>query len=246
MELIHELLGYQNIKIIQNDDMFSFSLDSMLLADFVKTSAKTKNIIELGCGNAPICLFLTMKTKARIVGVEIQEEVASLAKRSVEMNHFENQIEIINADLNGIYKRGFANTFDIVISNPPYFKLLPTSNLNKNDFLTIARHEVKANLEGIVDEARKLLVDGGSLFMVHRVERLDEIFLTLKNYKFSPKTIKFIYTKVSSDNALLILIEAKKNRNAGLKVLKPIYCYNDTGEYTDEVKKIFNFNKPNH
>ena len=190
MEVTHELLGYDHIKIIQNDEMFCFSLDSMLLANFVDCGVRVKNIIELGCGNAPIPLFL------------------------------------------------------IVISNPPYFKHLPTSHINKNDYLTIARHEVKATLEGIILEAKRLLIDGGALYMVHRTERLDEIFLCLKEHKLSPKRIQFIYTKTTSDDALLVLIEAKKNRNQGLKVLKPIYCYEENGEYTEVVKKIFNFNKP--
>ena len=119
-EQIHELLGYENIKIIQNDDMFSFSLDSMLLANFIDTIG-AKRIIDLGTGNGPIPLFLTLKTKASIIGVEIQEEVANLAKRSVELNHFENQIEILNDDLKDIYKKVGANSFDIVSSNPPYF-----------------------------------------------------------------------------------------------------------------------------
>jgi tRNA1(Val) A37 N6-methylase TrmN6 len=244
MEFIHELLGYKNIKIVQNDDMFSFSLDSMLLANFVNVSSRTKRIIDLGCGNAPIPLFLTMRTKAKIVGVEIQAEVAQMAQRSVELNQFEEQIEIINADLNGIYKRDFANIFDIVISNPPYFKYLPTSNINKNDFLTIARHEVKANLQGVINEAKKLLIDGGALYMVHRAERLDEIFIHLKEYNFNVKTLQFVYPKVKSDEALLVLIEAKKNRKPGLKVKHPLYAYELNGEYTEEIKKIFNFNKP--
>lgn len=244
MEVTHELLGYEHLKIIQNEDMFCFSLDSMLLANFVQCGPRIKQIIELGCGNAPIPLFLTMKTKAKIVGVEIQDEVVDLAKRSVELNNLQDQIEIIHQDFNGIYKNGFANQFQIVISNPPYFKYLPRNNLNKNDYLTIARHEVKATLDGVILEAKRLLTDGGALYMVHRTERLDEIFLRLSEHKFSVKRMQFIYTKTNSDDALLVLIEAKKNRNQGLKVEKPIYCYQENGEYTDEVKKIFNFKKP--
>lgn len=243
MESIHELLGYKNIKIIQNDDMFCFSLDSMLLAHFVSTSSNTKRIIDLGCGNAPIPLFLTLKTKAKIYGVEVQKEVADLALRSVKLNNFEDQIEIINADLKDIYKRNFANIFDIVISNPPYFKHLPTNNVNKNDYLTIARHEVLVNLDDVVNEAKKLLIDGGSLYLVHRSERLEEIILSLNKYNFQVKRLQFAYSKPSSMDALTVLIEAKKNRNPGLKVLKPIVVYNENGEYTDEVKKIFNFAK---
>lgn len=241
MEVIHELLGYERIKIIQNDEMFSFSLDSILLANFVETNAKTKKIIDLGCGNAPIPLFLTLKTKAKIIGVEIQEKLADMARRGVELNGFQDQIEILNDDLKGIYAKLEANTFDIVISNPPYFKVHPESNFNKNDYLTIARHEVMATLEDIVVEAKKLLIDGGSLYLVHRAERIEDILLTLSKHRMVVKKLQFVYSKVSSDSALTVLVHAKKNKNSGLKVLPPLYTYNEDNTYTDEIKKIFNF-----
>ncbi|HHU56441.1 MAG TPA: tRNA1(Val) (adenine(37)-N6)-methyltransferase [Acholeplasmataceae bacterium] len=244
MEQIHELLGYKNIKIIQNEDMFKFSLDSILLAHFVTPNYKTKKIIDLGCGNAPIPLFLTLKTKAKIYGVEIQEIAADMAKRSVELNNLQSQIEILNADLKNIYRMpSFANTFDIVVSNPPYFKYNRNSNINKNDFLTIARHEVKVKLKDIIEEAKKLLIDGGSLYLVHRAERLEDIILSLKEENFAVKMLQFVYSKPSSQEALLVLVNAKKNRNPGLKVREPLYVYEENGEYTETVKKIFNFQK---
>ena len=122
MKQIHELLGYENIKIVQDDEMFCFSVDSMLLADYIKPSNKTKKIIDLCCGNAPIPLFLTLKTKAHITGVEIQKEVYELGIESININHLDNQITLINDDLKNIYKKIGANSFDIVSCNPPYFK----------------------------------------------------------------------------------------------------------------------------
>ncbi|MDD3191373.1 MAG: tRNA1(Val) (adenine(37)-N6)-methyltransferase [Bacilli bacterium] len=245
MEWIHELLGYEQIKIIQNDEMFRFSVDSMLLAHFVRTTRDTKNIIDLGCGNAPIPLYLTLKTQAKIIGVEIQEPVAELAKRSVALNHFENQIEIIHADIKDIYKRDFANRFDIVISNPPYFKWKESSKINKNQFLTIARHEVKIKLEEIISEAKKLLVDGGQFYLVHRADRLDEIVLALHLERFQMKRIQFIYPKTNDKEALLVLIEARKNKKSECKVIEPCYIYQENGEYTQQLKKIFHFPKQN-
>ena len=156
MKQIHELLGYKNIKIIQDDEMFSFSVDSMLLADFIKTTNQTKKIVDLCCGNAPIPLFLTLKTKCEILGIEIQKEVYELATESIKLNNLNDQIKIINDDLKGIYKKIGANKYDIVSCNPPYFKYIETSNINKNDYLTIARHEVKATLEDIINESTKL------------------------------------------------------------------------------------------
>ena len=188
---IHELLGYENIKIIQDEDMFSFSLDSMLLANFIDTTG-AKRIIDLGTGNAPIPLFLTLKTKSSIIGIEIQKDVADLATKSVALNHFENQIEIINSDLKDIYKQVGANSFDIVSSNPPYFPYKEDSLINKNDYLTIARHEVKATLLDIIVEAKKLLIDGGRFYMVHRVSRMTEVIKALEDNNFGIKKIQMI------------------------------------------------------
>ena len=240
MEMIHELLGYKNIKIVQRKDMFNFSLDSMLLADFVRVK-KENNIIDLGCGNAPIPLFLTMKTKGKIVGVEIQKDVFLLAKKSVELNNFENQITIINTDIKGIYNQVGANAFDVVISNPPYFKYIPSSNINKTHFLTIARHEVAITLEDIIIEAKRLLIDSGALNIIHRTERLSELISLLKTYNFGLRRLKFVYTKTDSENALIFMAEARLNRKNDVLVEKPLYVYKNKEEYTDEVKKIFNF-----
>ena len=243
MENVHELLGYERIKIIQRDDMLRFSLDSMLLADFVDPS-KTKEtdlVVDLGTGNAPIPLFLSLKTRAKIFGVDIQSDVCALARKSVELNNLENQITIINDNIKDIYKKIGANKFEIVVSNPPYFKYKDTSRINKNDYLTIARHEVLITLADIVSETKKLLVDGGSFYMVHRVERLVDIISTLKDEKFGIKNIRFIYSKENEENALLVLIHARKNKASDVKIVKPLYVYDNNGEYTKEVKNIFNF-----
>lgn len=243
MEQIHELLGYKNIKIYQREDMFSFSLDSMLLANFIHTKSNTKHIIDLGCGNAPIPLFLTLKTDAFIVGVELQPDVFELAKKSVEINKFEHQITIINDNIKNIYKRLGANTFDIVSSNPPYFKFVPTSNINKNDFLTIARHEVEITLEEMIIEAKRLLRDGGSFYMIHRCERLSDVIDLLKKHNFGLKRLRFIYPKIDSEKALLFVFEARANKKADVMIEKPLFVYQKTNEYTNEVKEIFNFKK---
>ena len=239
MNKIHELLGYENIKIIQNDEMFSFSLDSMLLANFIDTH-NAKEIIDLGCGNAPIPLFLTLKTNAYITGVEIQEEVYKLAVESVKLNNFNEQIEIINDDLKDIYKKLGANRFDIVSCNPPFFKATDALK-NHNDFLTIARHEVKATIDDIVKEANKLLIDGGNLYLVHRVLRMIDVLDVLKKYNFGIKRMQFIYP-VKDKEAQSFLIQASKNRKDNLKVDKPIVVYENNKD-TQEVLDIFNFKK---
>ncbi len=239
-EKIHELLGYEKIKIIQDESMFSFSLDSILLANFIDTKG-AKKIIDLGTGNAPIPLFLTLKTDALIYGVEIQEDVYSLAKRSVLMNGFAEQINIINRDYKNIYQELGANSFDIVSCNPPYFEV-DKSIKNKNDYLTIARHEVKSSYKDAIIEAKKLLKDGGKLYLVHRVSRIPEILRTLEEHNFGIRRIQIVYPKVSKE-AIFFLVEAKKNKKSDLKIIDPIYSYDENNEYTKEVLKIFNFRK---
>lgn len=241
-EVINDLLGYEGLKIIQRPDIFNFSLDSTLLAYFVTINKNDKNIIDLGTGNAPIPIFLTLRTKAHIYGVEIQEEIYDLAKRSVELNNLQEQITIINEDARTIHKTLGVSTFDVVTVNPPYFPYQESSNINKNDYLTIARHEVCFNLDEVLQTSRRLLKDGGTLAMVHRAERMMDILETFRKYQVEPKRIRFVYPKQNSTEALAILIEGKKNGKKGaLKILKPLYVYNTKGQYTKEILTIFNY-----
>lgn len=242
-EVIHELLGYQHIKIIQRPEMFSFSLDSILLADFTMIYHKTKQIIDLGTGNAPIPLFLSLKTDCPIIGVEIQDEVYDMAKRSVELNHKENQITILHDDIKLLPKRFQPASFDIITCNPPYFKVTPDSIKNKNDYLTVARHEVLVNLDDILKTARHLLKNNGELNMVHRAERLEEIIIKLHEAHFSIKRLRFVYPKKGKE-ANAVLIEAKNNGSLGsMKMLEPLYVLDESNQYTKEILSIFNFGK---
>ncbi|MBQ8293218.1 MAG: tRNA1(Val) (adenine(37)-N6)-methyltransferase [Bacilli bacterium] len=241
-EVINDLLGYEGLKIIQRPDIFNFSLDSTLLAAFVTINNSDKKIIDLGTGNAPIPIFLTLRTKAKIYGIEIQEEIYDLARRSVELNNLQEQITIINADAREIHKILGVSSFDVVTVNPPYFPYVETSNINKNDYLTIARHEVCFNLDEVLLTSRRLLKDGGTLAMVHRAERMMDILETFRKYSIEPKRIRFVYPKQNSTEALAILIEGKKSKKKGsLKILKPLYVYNTKGKYTKEILSIFNY-----
>ena len=146
MKVTNYLLGYKNLKIVQDNEMFNFSLDSVLLPNFVTINKKIDRILDIGCGNAPIPLILSTKTDAHIIGVEIQKEVYDLAIESININKKEDQITIVNKDINDYYKEIETDTFDVITCNPPFFKYIETSNINKNDYKTIARHEVKLNL----------------------------------------------------------------------------------------------------
>lgn len=238
--IINDLLNYSNLKIIQNKDYFNFSLDSVLLPNFVLLSPNTKNILDLCTGNAPIPLILSTKTKANIIGVEIQKEIYDLAKKSIKLNNI-NSISLINDDVKNITKKFETDSFDIITCNPPYFKCNENSILNDNDIKSIARHELKVNIEDIIRISKKLLKNGGSLNIVHRTDRLIEIIDLMKKNNLEPKRIQFIYPKKNNDSNI-VLIDGRKNGKPGLKILKPLIVHNEDGSYTKEVLNLFGGN----
>ena len=240
-EVIHDLLGYDGIKIIQRPDMFNFSLDSTLLADFVIPLTRTSKILDLGTGNAPIPLFLSLKTNAKIIGVEIQKDVYDIAKRTIKLNNLEDQITILNQDIKGIHKLYKNSEFDLITCNPPFFKYKESSNINKNDYKTIARHEVFITLEEIIIESKRLLTTKGSLVLVHRTERLVEIINLLTKYRFELKRLRFVYPK-KGEESNMVLLDASNNGLPGLKILEPLYVH-ENNTYTKEVLRIFNYGK---
>lgn len=238
MKVTNYLLGYKDLKIVQDNEMFNFSLDSVLLPNFVTLNKKIDRILDIGCGNAPIPLILSTKTNAKITGVEIQKEVYDLALESVNINKKENQINIINKDINDYYKEIETDSFDVITCNPPFFKYIETSNINKNDYKTIARHEVKLNLSQLFSIAKKLLKNNGVIAIVHRPERFVEVVDEMKKNNIEPKRVQFVYPKKNME-ANIMLIEGSKNGKPGLKILPPIYSHQDNGEYTEDVKKYF-------
>ena len=224
--------------IMQDTDMFNFSLDSVLLPNFVTINKNVQNILDIGCGNAPIPLILSTKTKAHITGVEIQKEVFDLAVESVKINNLEKQINIINADINEIYKKFETESFDIITCNPPFFKVSANSNLNESEYKTVARHEVKLNLEEIMKISKKILKNNGILGIVHRPERLVDIIELMRKYNIEPKKVRIVYPKKDKE-ANILLIEGTKNGNPGLKILPPLYSHDEDGSYTEEIQKFF-------
>lgn len=226
------------MKIVQVNEFFNFSLDSVLLANFINITDKYKKILDLGTGNAPIPLILSTKTNEKIIGVEIQKEVYDLAIESVKINKLEKQIEIVNKDIKNLLKYYDYESFDLIYSNPPYFKKIDTSILNENEIKKNARHETLITLEELILVSSKLLKNKGVLALVHRTERLSEIIELLKKYKLEPKRIRFVYPKKNSESNL-VLIESRKNTNVGLKVLNPLIVHDNNSNYTKEVLKMF-------
>ena len=238
MKVTNYLLGYKNLKIVQDNEMFNFSLDSVLLPNFVTINKNISKILDIGCGNAPIPLILSTKTKAEILGVEIQKSVYELACESIIINNKQDQIKIINQDINDFYKKEETDTYDIITCNPPFFKYIETSNTNKNDYKTIARHEVTLNISQLFTIAKKLLKNNGVIAIVHRPERFVEIIEEMKKNNIEPKRVQFIYPKIDME-ANIMLIEGTKNGKPGLKIMPPLYTHEKNGEYTETIKKYF-------
>ena len=241
MKVINDLLNYNGLKIIQNPQWFSFSLDSVLLANFVRVSNKMK-IIDFCTGNAPIPLFLSTKTNSPIIGLELQKEVYDLALESVLINDLQDQIKILNLDVDDVDKIYDTDTFDLITCNPPYFKVCERSNINGNKTKAVARHEIRINLEIIFKKAKKILKNNGKIAMVHRTDRLIDIIYLMRNNNIEPKRLRFVYPFKDSESNL-VLIEGTKNGNPGFKIEPGLVINNGDGKYTKEIENIFNGGK---
>lgn len=238
MRVKNSLLNFKDKVIYQDDDGFLFSLDTVLLANFVTINLKDKNIIDLCSGNAPIPMLLSFRTKARIFGVEIQKDIYELGFASVEENKMGDQIKLLNMDVKDLKNSFPAESFDVVTCNPPYFKYHEDSLINRGLKKSIARHEILIKLDEIIEISFYLLRNGGTFAMVHRPERLIEILELMKKNNIEPKKIRFVYPKADRD-ANMVLIEGIKNGKSGLKLLSPLITHDDLGNYCMEIKKMF-------
>ena len=237
-EVIHSL-DINNLKIVQNKEGFCFGMDAVLLSDFAKEIKSNKDVLELCAGNLAISLLLSAKTtNTSFVAVEIQEYVANLAKKSIKLNKLENRIKVLNMDLKNLDKIYSHCSFDAIVCNPPY-KKLSTGIINNIDTKTIARHEIFCSLDDIVKISSFLLKNNGSLYMVHRPERLCDVICTLRLHNLEPKLLRFVQPRINKP-ANLLLIKAVKCGKPFLKLMENLIVYDNYGIYTDEFLKIYN------
>ena len=236
-ERVNQLFS-SDVKIIQNREVFSYSIDSVLLSRFPKLPNRGM-IVDLCAGNGAVGLFASTRTKASIVGVEIQERLADMAERSIQLNGLSDRMFMITDDLKNLPQYFPGSKIDIILCNPPYFKVDKHSNLNESRHYLLARHEISTNLDQICHVAQRTLKSNGRLAMVHRPDRFLDIIETMKHYNLAPKRIQFVYPKRHKE-ANMLLIEAIKDGSLdGLKILPPLFIHEEDGSYTPEIHEIY-------
>lgn len=233
MIVVNDVLGYKNRKIYQDDNYFKFSIDGVLLANFVKYKLTTKKVLDIGTGTGIIPLILTMKSDVVVDAIEIQKELVELFTRTIEINHLDKSINLIHDDIKDYsIQSENLNKYDIVISNPPYFSKEQNKTIKDN-----AKHENFLSLEELIIASKKILKDRGFLYLIYNTARLDEIFNLLELNNFSISTLRFIHDTVDKPSKL-VLIEASKNGNTMVKVLHPFVLYEKNGIMTVEYFNI--------
>jgi len=239
-ERIDDLLTH-DLRIIQSDEVFSFSLDAVLLARFCTVPARGR-IIDLCSGNGVIPLLLSTRSKLPITGVEIQPRVADMARRSVQMNRLEDRIEIIESDLRVYAYEVPPGSYDLVTVNPPY---LPQSigMRNQNDHMAIARFEIMCTMDEVVAAASRLVKNGGKVAVVHRASRLAELITSLRAHRLEPKRLRMVHPRAGAE-ANMVLVEAIRDANPELRVLPPLFVY-EGNQYCQELLEIY-YGKRSH
>lgn len=231
-------LEYKGLKIIQNKNGFCFGIDSVLLSDFAKEIKKGSKVLDLGTGTGIISILLCGKTNLKhITGIEIQKDVCDMAKRSIKLNNLEDRFDIINEDIKNLSKIFPANSFDAIVTNPPY-KKENTGLKSKEKVQLISRHEIMCNIDDIAKVASNLLNSNCSIYMVHRPDRIVDIIEALRKYKLEPKIMRFVYPKIGKEPNL-VLVKATKSAKEFLKMEKPLIVYNEDGTYTEEILEIY-------
>ncbi|UCZ53294.1 tRNA1(Val) (adenine(37)-N6)-methyltransferase [Bacillus shivajii] len=218
--------------IYQRSDVFSFSMDAVLLAKFVTLPSKGK-VIDLCAGNGAVPLMMSLRTNAEILGVEIQEPLCELANKSIQYNELEEQIRMVNQDITLLNSEVSWGKYDVVTCNPPYFPVTAEKGKNENMRVSLARHEIACSLEDIIRIASRLVKSYGKFAMVHRPERIVDIVSLMRMYKVEPKRIQYVHPKAGKE-ANMVFIEGVRDGRQGLKTLAPFFVYEDGQRYTKE------------
>ncbi len=239
-------LGYESgIEIYQDKTMFNYSVDTILLGNFVTINNKTKNVLEIGANNGALSIFISERSsKIKIDAVEIQKKAVEIAKTNIEMNKKNNQISIINSDFN-IYSKEYAKKqgakYDLIICNPPFYKIETKPKANATKEMLIATHEFKLNLDQIFEGSSKIIEQKGCIALVIPPERLVDIFVSMRKYNFEPKRVKMVFPR-ETQKPNLVLVEARFQAGWGTNFETNIYLHpedKNIHKYTDEVFQIY-------
>ncbi len=242
-----ELLEHERIdelerngyRIIQNEKKFCFGMDAVLLSGFTVVR-EGERVLDLGTGTGILPILLEAKTKGEhFFGLEIQEEMAKMARRSVALNELEEKISIVTGDLKEASKIFGKASFDVVTSNPPYMNQNHGLK-NPDEPKAIARHEILCTFEDVAEAAAAVLKPGGRFYLVHRPQRLLELFETLRAHKLEPKRMKLVHPYVTSE-ANMVLLEAFRGGRPQMRVEKPVVVYERPGVYTKEIYEIYGY-----
>lgn len=226
------------LKVIQSPQVFSFSIDAILLGRFVRVPIQKGRILDLCTGNGVIPLLLTTRTRGDLVGIDIQSRLIDMAERTVAWNQLQNQIHFIHADLNEIPVEVPRASFDVVTCNPPYFETVTDHERNRNPYLAIARHEIHCSLEDVIRVCSHYVKQKGKVALVHRPERLTDMMTLMRSYRIEPKRIQFIYPRAGKE-ANMVLLEGIKDGKAGVTCLPPLIVYNESGDYTEAFREVY-------
>ncbi|HEC2170468.1 TPA: tRNA1(Val) (adenine(37)-N6)-methyltransferase [Staphylococcus delphini] len=226
----------EDLRIIQNDAVFSFSTDALLLGHFTEVR-KRDRILDMCAGNGVIPLLLSDKGNNVVTGVEIQPQLVNMAERSILYNHLEDRITMVEMDINALVQAYAPAQFDLITCNPPYFKANQT-NQHQLEAHKIARHEIFCTLNDCLRVSNHLLKEGGRIVMVHRAERMLDLFESMRHYRIEPKRLHMIYSKPGKA-AQTIVVEGRKGGRQGLDIAPPFYIYDAQGDYTPEMKEIY-------
>lgn len=230
-------LQRKGFKIIQNDDMFCFGTDAVLLAHFARVK-KGEKVVDLGCGNGVIGLLLcSLYDDISVSGLEIQKGAAELAARNIELNSVGDRMKVVLGDIKNASEYFSAGEAGVVVTNPPYMRA-EGSLKNESEEKRLARHEILCSLEDVVGAAAYLLKFGGRFFMVHKPERLCEIFETMRRFSLEPKRLRTVQANAKKEPSM-VLIEGAKGGKAGLRVMPALVIYGEDGKVTDEYGRIY-------
>ncbi len=230
-------LGYQGLQIIQNPAVFKFTLDAFLLTGFIRPKP-SETIVDLGTGSGVLPLLLAGQDRvSRVTGVEIQPELADMARRSVRLNRLENQITIIQGDLREIHRQLPVNGFHWVVTNPPYYPA-GAGVVSENPALAMAKFEVACTLQDWVRAASRLVKGNGRVAAIYPTERLAELITVMIQHHLTPKRLCFVYSYPDAGSNL-VLLEARPGGKPGLQVLPPLTIYTQPGQYSERMNQIF-------